>query len=186
MSAHSLFHIVKQEKAPEVLKVIVEIPKGDFVKYEYNHKYNVLEVDRVLYGPAVYPAVYADVPNTWNIGDGDPLDAVVYTTGNVYPGVLMTVRVIGMMEMVDNGETDNKIICVNARDPRYDNVKELSDLPPYKLKDLQTFMETYKHAQTGPGTVKIPGFKSKEEAYKEILSAMAEYQRQFGNIQQQQ
>ena len=79
----NLFHGIKQDKAPQMLKLVSEIAKGDFVKYEYNNEYGVLEVDRILYGPVHYPVVYADVPRTWNTHDGDPLDAVVYTTGNI-------------------------------------------------------------------------------------------------------
>jgi len=68
----NLFHAIKQDMAPEVLKLLVEISRGDFVKYEYNNEIGVLEVDRVLYGPVHYPVVYTDVPGTWNIHDGDP------------------------------------------------------------------------------------------------------------------
>jgi len=175
----NLFHDVIQKDAPKILKLIVEISKGDFVKYEYNHEYGVLEVDRVLYGPVHYPVVYADVPQTWNSADEDPLDAVIYSTGNILPGSLVTGRVVGVMGMVDNGEEDSKIICVNAKDPRYDHVQTVNDLPKYELKDLQTFMETYKYAQTGPGTVKITGFKGPEEAYKLIEESMKAYKEKF-------
>lgn len=176
----NLFHTIKQDKAPEIIKVLVEIPRGDFVKYEYNHEYGVLEVDRVLYGPVFYPVVYADVPGTWNTGDGDPLDAVVFTTGNIVPGAMVYGRVVGVMEMIDNGEVDNKIITVNDKDPRYKNINDIGDLPEYQLKDLQTFMETYKYAQSGPGTVKIPGFKGKDVAHQLILEAITEYKNKFG------
>jgi len=175
----NLFHDVKQEKAPALLKLVTEISKGDFVKYEYNNELGALEVDRVLYGPVHYPVVYADIPQTWNTEDNDPLDAVIYTTGNIIPGVLVNGRVVGVMGMLDNKEEDSKIICVNDRDPRYDYVKDVHDLPEYELKDLQTFMETYKYAQTGPGTVEITGFKGKEDAYKLIEWAMEEYEKKF-------
>ena len=175
----NLFHDVVQKDAPKILKLIVEISKGDFVKYEYNHDYGVLEVDRVLYGPVHYPVIYADVPQTWNSADGDPLDAVIYSTGNILPGSLVTGRVVGVMGMVDNGEADSKIICVNAKDPRYDHVQSVKDLPKYDLKDLQTFMETYKYAQTGPGTVEITGFKGPKEAYRLIEESMMAYKEKF-------
>lgn len=175
----NLFHDIKQDKAPEILKVLVEISRGDFVKYEYNHKYGVLEVDRVLYGPIHYPVVYADIPQTWNTQDGDPLDAVVYTTGNIVPGALVYGRVIGVMGMEDNGEMDDKILCVNDKDPRYNHVKDIGDLPEWDKKDLQTFMETYKYAQTGPETVKITGFGNKQEAYKLIRKSMEAYTKRF-------
>ncbi len=175
----NLFHDVQQKDAPAMLKLIVEIPKGGFVKYEFNHEYGILEVDRVLYGPIHYPVVYCDVPQTWNEADGDPLDAVIYTSGDIVPGALMTGRVVGMMEMIDNGEMDSKIICVNEKDPRYKYVKTFTDLPEWDIKDLQTFMETYKYAQSGPGTVKVPGFKGPEDAYKLIEESMAAYKQKF-------
>lgn len=180
----NLFHAVNQTKAPEILKLIVEISRGDFVKYEYNHEYGVIEVDRVLYGPIHYPVVYADVPQTWNDSDGDPLDAVVYTTGNIVPGALVTGRVVGVMGMIDNDEEDSKIICVNDKDPRYQNITDISDMNQYELKDLQTFMETYKYAQTGPGTVKITGFENKEKAYELIRNSMDAYKKKFPNGQE--
>jgi len=179
MKSMNLFHAIKQDKAPEVLKLLVEISKGDFVKYEYNNEIGYLEVDRVLYGPVHYPAVYTDVPGTWNVHDGDPLDAVLYTTGNIMPGAVAHGRVVGVMGMEDNGEFDDKIICVNKKDPRWDYVNDISDMPKHELKDLQTFMETYKYAQTGPGTVKITGFKGKEDAYKLIAESMKAYEEKF-------
>lgn len=177
----NMFHDIDQKDAPKLLRLIVEISRGDFVKYEYNHEYGVLEVDRVLYGPIHYPVVYTDVPQTWNEEDGDPLDAVVYTSGNIVPGALVYGRVIGVMRMMDNGEGDDKIICVNDKDPRYKDVHHVDDLKEFERKDLQTFMETYKYAQTGPGTVEINGFDGPEDAYKVIEDSMAAYKKKFNN-----
>lgn len=175
----NLFHDIKQKKAPEMLELLVEISRGDFVKYEYNHEYGVLEVDRVLYGPIHFPVVYCDVPQTWNSDDGDPLDAVLFTTGNILPGTLAHGRVVGVMEMEDQGEKDWKIICVNDKDPRYSHVKEVTDLREWELKDMRTFFETYKHAQTGPGTVKVGEFHGAKVAHKLIEDAMKAYAEKF-------
>ncbi|MDP2629126.1 MAG: inorganic diphosphatase [Candidatus Harrisonbacteria bacterium] len=175
------FHIVKQDKAPEILKLFVEIKKGDFNKYEYNKDLGILELDRVLHGPTFYPVAYCDVPNTWNEGDNDPLDAVVYSTGEIMPGVLVTGRVIGMMEMNDNGEEDHKIICVNHKDPRYDHVKTVNDLAPGELTDLRNFFEIYKIAQVGRDKVTVGRFLGPEEAYKLINQAIVVYKKKFGN-----
>lgn len=180
---HSHFHIIKQEKAPEVLNLIVEIQKGDFNKYEYNKDLGILELDRVLYGPTFYPVNYCDVPSTWNEGDDDPLDAVVFSTGPILPGTLVKGRVVGVLEVIDNDEIDHKIICVNDKDPRYKHVKTFEDLTPYELKDLQTFFETYKIPQTGPGTVKVGQFLSPEDAYKMIHEAIAVYNNKFPDHQ---
>lgn len=173
------FYTITQDKAPEMLRLIVEIQKGDFNKYEYNKELGILELDRVLYGPTVFPVNYCDVPNTWNKHDNDPLDAVVFSTGAIVPGTMVTGRVVGMMEMIDNGEVDHKIICVNAKDPRYEHVKTVDDLAPYERKDMKTFFEIYKYAQTGPDTVKVGEFLGPEKAYEVIKEAMAEYTKKF-------
>lgn len=180
MNKNSHFHTIPQNKAPQVLNLIVEIQKGDFIKYEYDHELGILVCDRVLYGPIHFPVNYCDVPQTWNAHDDDPLDAVVFTKGNIVPGAMVKGRVIGVMEMVDNGEKDHKIITVNDKDPRYEHVKDINDLRPWDKKDLQTFFETYKYAQTGPGTVKIGEFLPKEEAYKLIEESMKAYKQKFG------
>jgi inorganic pyrophosphatase len=174
------FHIIPQDDAPEKLNLLVEIQQGDVNKYEYNHEYGILELNRVLSGPTYYPVNYCDVPGTWNEEDGDPLDAVVYGTKNLLPGILVKGRVIGMMEMVDNNEPDPKIICVADYDPRYEHVQSLDDLAPYQIKDLKTFMEIYKFAQTTDSLVQVGDFKGKKEAYEIINRCVETYKKRFG------
>lgn len=179
MNPYSPFHTIKQDKAPEELNLIVEITRGDANKYEYNKEIGILELDRVLYGPTFYPVNYCDVPNTWNLGDNDPLDAVLFSTYPVAPGVLAKGRVIGVMEMEDNGEVDHKIVCVAKKDPRFDHVKHVNDLTEYQRKDLKSFMEMYKIPQTGVGTVKVGEFLGPEKAFELIKEAQAEYAKKF-------
>lgn len=176
---YSHFHIIPQEDAPEVLNLIVEISKGDFCKYEFNKEYGIVELDRVLYGPNFFPVNYCDVPCTWNSSDNDPLDAVVFCSGALQPGTLVKGRVIGVMEMEDNGEMDHKIICVAKKDPRYEHITHVDQLQPYERKDMQTFFETYKVAQTGYGSVKVGKFLGPDEAYALIKEAQQEYVKMF-------
>lgn len=176
---NSLFHAIEQKDAPKVLKLIVEISKGDCNKYEYNGELGALELDRVLYGPMVYPVNYCDVPQTWNLGDNDPLDAVIFSSAPIVPGVIAKGRVVGVMEMEDNGESDYKVVCVNAKDPRYDHVDHVNDLTEYERKDLKTFMETYKIPQTGKDSVKVGDFLGPNEAYKIIEDSLEQYKKKF-------
>jgi inorganic pyrophosphatase len=176
----SHFHTIKQDRAPEEIALIIEIQKGDVNKYEYNHELGILELDRVLYGPTHYPVNYCDIPGTWNVDDNDPLDAVVFSTAKLVPGTLVWGRVVGVMEMEDNNEKDPKIICVTSQDPRYDHIKSVDDLAPYQKKDIQTFMEIYKIAQTGAGSVVVGEFLGPKEAYKIIESGIDEYEKRFG------
>ena len=175
----TLFHTIEQDKAPEVLKLIVEISQGDANKYEYNKDLGVLELDRVLYGPTFYPINYCDVPQTWNEGDNDPLDAVLFSTYPVMPGTLAHGKVIGVMEMIDNDEEDYKIICVNKKDPRFEHVESVDDLTEYQKKDIKSFFEIYKIPQTGKDTVKVGAFLGPDEAYKIIQESQEMYKKKF-------
>ena len=179
MQHTSLFHRIQQEKAPEILSLIVEISQGDYTKYEYNHELDVLEVDRVLYGPLFYPINYCDVPGTWNEHDNDPLDALLFSSSPIIPGAMVTGRVIGAMEMIDNGEIDHKIVCVNAKDPRYDHVHTVEDLTPYQRKDMVTFFELYKIPQTGKDTTQVGKFMGPDETAEFINTCIEAYKKKF-------
>ena len=80
-------------------------------KYEYDKKHNMMKLDRVLFSPFHYPGDYGLIPQTLS-EDGDPLDALVLVTNPTYPGILIESRPIGLLEMKDDGEPDDKIICV--------------------------------------------------------------------------
>lgn len=179
MQNTSLFHRVQQDKAPETLYLVTEISQGDYNKYEYNHELDVLELDRVLYGPLFYPVNYCDIPGTWNEHDKDPLDAVLFSSQPIVPGALVKGRVIGLMEMIDNGEIDHKIVCVNAKDPRFDHVQSVDDLTPYQKKDMITFFELYKIPQTGKDTTKVGKFLGPKEAGEFITKCIETYKKVF-------
>ncbi len=85
---------------PEIINVIVEIPKGSMNKYEYDKKHNMIKLDRVLFSPFHYPGDYGIVPQTLS-EDGDPLDALVLVTNPTYPGILIEARPIGLLRMKD-------------------------------------------------------------------------------------
>jgi inorganic pyrophosphatase len=83
------------------------------------------------------------------------------------------------MEMIDNGEEDYKIICVNKKDPRFEHIEHVDQLDPYEKKDIKTFFETYKIPQTGKDTVKVGNFLGPKEAYEHIKKAMLAYEVKF-------
>ena len=78
---------------PEIINVIVEIPKGSMNKYEYDKKHNMIKLDRVLFSPFHYPGDYGLIPQTLS-EDGDQLDALVLVTNPTYPGILIESRLI--------------------------------------------------------------------------------------------
>ena len=150
---------------PEKFNVVIEIVQGSQDKYEYDEKLDVIKLDRVLYGSQRYPANYGFIPQT-RAEDGDHSDALVFSTNPLFPGAVVEARPIGMMNMVDNGEVDNKILAVPVSDPRFADILSLEDLPQHILNEIKNFFETYKELQGKKVTVS--GYVSKEDALKEL------------------
>jgi inorganic pyrophosphatase len=120
-----------------------------------------MALDRANYSAAAYPCEYGFVPQTlWD--DGDALDVLLLASFPIPTGILVNARPVGLMEMIDSGEQDNKIIAVPVNDKRWDTVKDLSDINPHTLQELKHFFETYKTLK-GKEVV-VPGFKGAADA----------------------
>jgi inorganic pyrophosphatase len=131
------------DDAPNEINVIIEIPKGSNNKYEIDKKTGLIKLDRANYSSAAFPYDYGFAPQTlWE--DGDALDIILLTTFPIFPGILVAARPVAVMEVVDTGESDFKIIAVPVEDKRWEDVNDLGDLNKHMLKDFQNFLETYK------------------------------------------
>jgi inorganic pyrophosphatase len=128
------------------MNVIVEIPKFSKNKYEIDKETGIIALDRVMHSAQDYPFDYGFVPQTL-CDDGDALDVVLFTTYPLALGVLVKARPVAMMEMVDGGEQDNKIVAVPVDDPRMNDIKDLKDLYSHFTKEMTHFFETYKKIQ---------------------------------------
>ncbi len=171
---HALNTISPGDNAPDLINTIIEIPKGSHNKYEIDKETGMLILDRVNYSAAPYHFDYGFVPQTlWE--DGDPLDVVVLTTYPLLPGIMLVARPIAVMEMIDSGESDFKIIAVPHKDKRFDNVEDLKDINPHTLKEIQHFFETYKDLKGDDSTVEIKGVKDKSEAIAAIKKSIELY-----------
>ncbi len=129
-----------------LLNVLVEIPGGSKNKYEFDKDLNAFILDRVLFSSVKYPYDYGFVPNTL-ADDGDPLDGMVLMDEPTFPGCVIASRPIGMLEMIDGGDRDEKILCVPAEDPRYAHVKSLDDVAPHRLDEIAEFFRSYKNLE---------------------------------------
>ena len=68
-----LYDLDPGPECPELVRMIVEIPKNSANKYEYDRKLGVFRLDRALYSPVHYPGDYGFIPGTLAC-DGDPMD----------------------------------------------------------------------------------------------------------------
>ncbi len=156
-----------------MVNAIIEIPKGTKNKYEVMKESQNIKLDRVLYSAMTYPAEYGYIENTL-AGDGDPLDILVISTESSFPGCVVPARVIGCLEMYDNGKEDYKIISVVGVDPRYKEIENLEDLSNFTLQEIQNFFENYKKLQEIEVVVK--GYHGKEHAFRVIEESQKRYQ----------
>ncbi|HEV7121275.1 MAG TPA: inorganic diphosphatase [Candidatus Paceibacterota bacterium] len=128
------------------MNVIIECPKGSRNKYEIDKETGIIALDRVLHTAQVYPVEYGFVPQTlWD--DGDALDVIMLSTEPFVPGVLVKARPVGVLPMVDGGESDAKVLAVAVDDPRFKDVMDIKDVNQHTLKEISHFFLTYKHLQ---------------------------------------
>ncbi len=131
------------DDAPAVVNVIIEIQKGSRNKIEVDKATGRLFLDRVNGTFLGYPADYGYVPDTL-CDDGDPLDALVVIEESLPHGVVVPARPIGVLYFEDDGEMDEKLICVPADDISSDHLKTLDDLGEAFKKNIEHFYSHYK------------------------------------------
>lgn len=131
------------ENAPEQVNVIIEIRKGERNKYEFDKDSGRLVLDRVNGTVMGYPADYGYIPDTL-CEDGDPLDALLIIDESVPHGVVVPARAIGVLYMIDDGERDEKLICVPTDDISKDHLQEVSDLGGNFKQTIEHFYAHYK------------------------------------------
>ena len=145
----------------DVVDAIIEIPFRSRNKFEVDHNSGKIKLDRVLYSAMGYPAEYGFLEDTLAL-DGDPLDILVIGTEPTYPGCIVPARVVGYLQVIDNGYEDYKLISVVDCDPRYNEIKELNDLSTFILEEIKNFFENYKTLQNIE--VKVGEYHNKIEA----------------------
>ncbi len=164
------------ENAPRVVTAVIEIPQGSRCKYEIDKDSGLLKLDRVIFSSFYYPVNYGFIPQTYG-DDKDPLDILVITSLPVVPLTLMEAKVVGVMQMIDNGDADDKIIAVAANDPGVNHYNNIEELPKHFFDELRHFFEEYKKLENK--TVVVEEFGDKATALKSIERAIKDYKDKF-------
>jgi inorganic pyrophosphatase len=159
-------------KSPALVNAVIEIPLEGISKYEYDKDLHVFRLDRNLFSPVHYPGDYGFIPSTLG-DDGDPLDVLVLVDTPSFPGCVQEVRPIGALEMIDQGQGDEKILCVGKGNPRYNDVHEYSDIYPHILKEITHFFSIYKDLEGK--NVEVRGWRDAEFARSLIVKAQKQY-----------
>ena len=164
------------KQSPQIVNALIEIPQGSRAKYEIDKETGLLILDRVIHSSFHYPINYGFIPQTLG-HDGDPLDILVMCSESIQPLCLVEATVIGNMQMIDNGEKDDKIIAIATNDPTVNHITSLKDLPRHFINVLRNYFENYKVLENK--LVEIDEFQDKQTAFEIIQDAIAYYKRKF-------
>ena len=143
----NIWHDINPKRiSPEDFIGVIEIPKGYKQKYELDKETGLLILDRILYTSTHYPANYGLIPRTLS-DDGDPLDVLVLCSESLEPLSMVRCYPVGVITMLDNGASDEKIIAIPYSDPTYNNYKDISELPAHIFEEMRHFFSVYKQLE---------------------------------------
>ncbi|OJU12829.1 MAG: inorganic pyrophosphatase [Clostridiales bacterium 43-6] len=155
---------------------VIEISKGGKNKYELDKETGLLRLDRVLYTSTHYPANYGFIPLTY-AEDDDPLDVLVLCSESIMPMTLVECYPIGVLRMMDEGFSDEKIIAVCKTDPYYNTYQDISELPQHLFAEIKHFYEVYKALEHKETVVKY--IEGRSEAVQIIQKSIDRYREIF-------
>lgn len=163
------------KQSPDQCTVIIEIPKGSNIKYEYDMESGFIIVDRKLFTAMYYPCNYGFIPNTLE-KDGDPVDVLVLGETPLAPLSLIKVIPIGVLQTEDEEGHDSKIVAIPTSkvDPSFSAISDIGDVPQHLKDQIKHFFEHYKELEKGK-FVKISGWEGKESAVRKICDAINSY-----------
>lgn len=174
--SHPWHGVPPGDQAPRIVNAVIEIPQGSRAKYEIDKDSGLLKLDRVIYSSFYYPCNYGFIPQTYG-DDKDPLDILVITSQSVQALCLIEAKVIGVMQMIDSGDADDKIIAVANHDPSVNHYNNIEELPPHFFDELRHFFEEYKRLENK--TVQVNEFGDKAVALTIIEDAIKMYKDHF-------
>jgi inorganic pyrophosphatase len=159
----------------KAINIVVEIPKGSSIKYEFDTATGLLFVDRKLYTAMNYPFNYGFIPRTLEM-DGDPVDALILGEDPIVPLSIVKSRPIGVLLTEDEEGQDSKVIAtpVSKIDPTFSKIDDIKDLPEYIENQIKHFFEHYKELEEGK-FVKVKGWEGKQGAVKKITESIQRF-----------
>lgn len=145
----------------DAFNVLIEIPQGSQEKCEYDEELDDFKLNFTFWGDCKFPHDYGFVPQT-KAGDGDNLDVIVLSPTPLKRGNVVVCRAVAVLETIDRGEVDDKLVAVPIACKEYEKIQSADDLP----KDFEkTYKEFYKLVGIQKKKViEVEGLASKEKA----------------------
>lgn len=181
------------EEVPDVLDVYIEMTPFDSVKYEIDKATGYLRVDRPARTSSTPPTLYGFVPQTFcgrrvgalspasKGGDHDPLDICVLSERPIDRAeIVVKARVIGGLQMIDNGEADDKIIAVLRKDHMWGHAKDIDAIPEILVERLRHYFTTYKLVPGEDSLATIENVYGAEHARRVVQASLDDYDEVYG------
>ena len=162
---------------PDIVEVVVEIPRGSRNKYEWDEKAGVFRLDRVLASAVHYNFDYGFISGTRS-GDGDHTDALLLIDEPTFTGCHVWGRPIGGLEMRDEKGFDFKVLCVAVGDPHQAHVEQLDQVRPHRLVEIEHFFETYKLLEAKD--TEVLGWRDASRAHEVLAADKATFLKESG------
>lgn len=157
------------DKQKQLFNMVVEIPRWTNAKMEIckeelmnpikqDVKKGLLRYVNNIFPYKGYIWNYGALPQTWEDpnhvdkntnakGDNDPIDVCEIGSRILERGSVVPVKILGILAMIDEGETDWKVIVINANDPMAEKLSNISDVDkqmPGLLKATRDWFRYYK------------------------------------------
>jgi inorganic pyrophosphatase len=180
--------------APRVVNAYIEMTPFDTIKYEIDKATGYLRVDRPQRTSATPPTLYGFIPRTYcgrhvaslsakgvTRADGDPIDICVISERAITRSeIVLSARVLGGIQMIDDGEADDKIVAVLENDLFWGPIQDLKSMPGALLERLTHYFATYKLVPGVSTKVRIEATYEREHAQKVIAASLEDYKETFG------
>jgi len=178
---------------PDIVYAYIEMTSFDHIKYEVDKVTGYLYVDRPQRTSSLPPSLYGFIPRTYCAervkalskeaarGDGDPLDICVISERPINRSeIFLNAIVVGVIQLLDHDEADDKIVAVLENDHIYGHIRNLSDLPDVIVERLQHYFRTYKMVEGQKAGIEILAVEGPEKAREIVSAAIADYSDAFG------
>jgi inorganic pyrophosphatase len=150
----------------QLLRVVIETPKGSRNKFSFDPKQHVFELSKVLPSGMAFPYDFGFVPSTL-ADDGDPVDVLVLMDEPAFPGCALMCRPIGVIEGEQVGKKDkernDRIVAVQKDAHSWEEIRKIDDLGKEFVRELEDFFVNYHELSgkqyrilgvRGPGTAR--------------------------------
>jgi inorganic pyrophosphatase len=129
------------------LRAVIESPQGCRHKFKYEPMLEAFSVHASLPAGMEFPFDFGFFPST-RAADGDPLDVLILMDAPAFPGTLVTLRLLGVIEAEqsdDGGKPyrNDRLVAVADGTTERGSLRRLGDLDPQLMSQIETFFETY-------------------------------------------